>query len=274
MLMKGLVDLHTHTKYSQDSKNEPENSCKRAVELGLKGIAFTDHSNMLWVDRKDQVSDIVACYDEVVKLREKYPDLEILTGVELGEGIRNDSEVKRLFSARDYDVVICSVHHTLFGRQKIPYSEIDFSVESDQFLLDYMLDYLDEVKQTVEKIEGDVIAHLTCPLRYIEGKFKRKVDESKLKGIVEEILRLIIKKDKALEVNTSGLGGFYGKYLPGEWVVQLYYDLSGRKITLGSDAHAFERVGNYFDETIEMLKKIGFDKVYYYKRRQPIAIEI
>jgi DNA polymerase III alpha subunit len=40
LLMKRLVDLHTHTKYSQDSKNEPEDSCKRAIELGLKGVAL------------------------------------------------------------------------------------------------------------------------------------------------------------------------------------------------------------------------------------------
>ena len=274
MLMKRLVDLHTHTKYSQDSKNEPEDSCKRAIELGLKGVAFTDHSNMLWADRKDQAEDIFACYDEVVKLRDKYPALEILTGVELGEGIRNDGEVKRLMSGREYDVVICSVHHTLFGPNKIPYSEIDFSVCTDEFLLDYMLDYLDEVKQTVEKIDGDVIAHLTCPLRYIEGKYHRIVDESKLYDSVKEILALIIKNDKALEINTSGLGSYYGKFLPGEWVVQLYYDLGGRKVTLGSDAHVAKNVGNCFDQAIEMLKRIGFDRVYYYKRRQPMSIEI
>jgi predicted metal-dependent phosphoesterase TrpH len=41
--MKFKIDLHVHTKYSGDNDSDPEESVLRAIELGLHGIAFTDH---------------------------------------------------------------------------------------------------------------------------------------------------------------------------------------------------------------------------------------
>ena len=41
--MKFKIDLHVHTKYSGDNDSEPEEAVLRAIELGLHGIAFTEH---------------------------------------------------------------------------------------------------------------------------------------------------------------------------------------------------------------------------------------
>jgi predicted metal-dependent phosphoesterase TrpH len=37
------IDLHVHSKFSGDTDAEPEESIIRAIELGLHGIAFTEH---------------------------------------------------------------------------------------------------------------------------------------------------------------------------------------------------------------------------------------
>jgi predicted metal-dependent phosphoesterase TrpH len=37
------IDLHVHSKYSGDNDADPEESIVRAIELGLHGIAFTEH---------------------------------------------------------------------------------------------------------------------------------------------------------------------------------------------------------------------------------------
>lgn len=39
------VDLHIHSKHSNDSRSKPERIVARAVELGLGGIAVTDHNS-------------------------------------------------------------------------------------------------------------------------------------------------------------------------------------------------------------------------------------
>jgi len=41
--MKFKIDLHVHSKYSTDNDAEPEETIVRAIELGLQGIAFTEH---------------------------------------------------------------------------------------------------------------------------------------------------------------------------------------------------------------------------------------
>lgn len=41
--MKFKIDLHVHSKFSTDNDADPEETILRAIELGLHGIAFTEH---------------------------------------------------------------------------------------------------------------------------------------------------------------------------------------------------------------------------------------
>lgn len=41
------IDLHCHSKYSQDSVLEPEDVIERAIKIGLDGICFTEHESMI-----------------------------------------------------------------------------------------------------------------------------------------------------------------------------------------------------------------------------------
>jgi predicted metal-dependent phosphoesterase TrpH len=41
--MKFKIDLHVHSKHSGDNDADPEEAIIRAIELGLQGIAFTEH---------------------------------------------------------------------------------------------------------------------------------------------------------------------------------------------------------------------------------------
>lgn len=42
-IMNSKIDLHVHSKYSGDTDSDPEESVIRAIELGLRGLAFTEH---------------------------------------------------------------------------------------------------------------------------------------------------------------------------------------------------------------------------------------
>jgi predicted metal-dependent phosphoesterase TrpH len=43
MTMKTKIDLHVHSRNSGDNDADPEETVGRAIELGLDGIAFTEH---------------------------------------------------------------------------------------------------------------------------------------------------------------------------------------------------------------------------------------
>lgn len=65
--------LHTHSYFSVlDGYSSPEENLKRASELGLKGLAITEHGE-------------VTSWLYYAKAAEKYPDIKILYGVELYE---------------------------------------------------------------------------------------------------------------------------------------------------------------------------------------------
>jgi hypothetical protein len=68
--MKYKIDLHVHSKYSTDNDAEPEETILRAIELGLQGIAFTEHY-------------YYGASEPIEPLREKYGDrIMIFRGVE------------------------------------------------------------------------------------------------------------------------------------------------------------------------------------------------
>jgi len=68
--MKFKIDLHVHSKYSTDNDADPEETVLRAIELGLHGIAFTEHY-------------YYGASETVEVLKEKYRDsIMIFRGVE------------------------------------------------------------------------------------------------------------------------------------------------------------------------------------------------
>lgn len=71
-------EVHSHTCYSNlrllDSTNKPENLIDRAIELGLSGIAITDHEALCSHIKCNQYQKIIA---------KKYPDFKIALGNEI-----------------------------------------------------------------------------------------------------------------------------------------------------------------------------------------------
>ncbi len=52
------IDLHCHTKYSDDNCLEPEELIEQAIQMNLGGVCFTEHSSLLnsWVINKIKVT--------------------------------------------------------------------------------------------------------------------------------------------------------------------------------------------------------------------------
>jgi predicted metal-dependent phosphoesterase TrpH len=68
--MKFKIDLHVHSKYSGDNDADPEATVIRSIDLGLHGVAFTEHYYF-------------GASEHVGILREKYKDrILIFRGVE------------------------------------------------------------------------------------------------------------------------------------------------------------------------------------------------
>ena len=81
-------------------------------------------------------------------------------------------------------------------------------------------------------------------------------------------------KGKAIELNTSGLRQVLGDTMPNFHLLKRFRELGGEYVTLGSDAHKAEELGEGIPRAMEMLEEAGFEYRTVYKEHQPLQFKI
>ncbi len=269
-----IADMHTHSEHSHDSVCPIVDMAEAQKNNGTKIFAVTDHCDIEYFESQNLERIVGDSVLDADKNNFQFEDIEILRGVEIGEGFWHKEVTEKMVSMTKYDVIIGSVHAVKFEGYEMPYSQINFADMGKQESERYFDKYLDDMIYMIGNTEFDILAHLTCPLRYINGKYSLNVDCKNYKSKITNILKLIIEKDIALEVNTSCKGSNYDEFMPEEWIVALYKEMGGHLITLGSDAHISDNASYCFDSAVEMLKRNGFDGACYYKNRTAYKYEI
>jgi DNA polymerase (family 10) len=80
-----LGDFHVHTDRSGDAHSSIDEVVSEAVKRGYRYFAVTDHAEGLPMNGISR-DEILAQRDEVAALRERYPDLHLMQGIELNIG--------------------------------------------------------------------------------------------------------------------------------------------------------------------------------------------
>jgi histidinol-phosphatase (PHP family) len=120
----------------------------------------------------------------------------------------------------------------------------------------------------------DSLAHLTYPLRYIVAREKIDVDISRFYGIIDGIFENLVKNSKALEINTSGLFMEMQDTLPNIDIVKRFKNAGGELITIGSDSHYANKIGQGISTGIQIAYDAGFRNVTVFEKHQPRLIPI
>ena len=262
------TDHHVYTNYSPDSDASIEEYLLRAKELGLDSVMFTDHIDMgaIEVEFQDHID-----YDEyfkTMKALEKQYGIPIRVGVEIGYEKNHKEEIDRLLEKYPFDFVISSIH---YGEGKDFYLG-DFFDGKSQY--ESYLTYFELILEMVENFSNfEVLGHLDHIVRY--GPFEHKTYEyGEYREIIDNILKTLIRKDKGIELNTSGLRGELKTTFPKTEVLKRYRQLGGKIITLGSDAHFNEDYYGDIENGIAILKSLGFTEISSFKARKIETIKI
>ena len=271
-----MINMHNHSHNSRDAKDSIDLICKTAIKRNLKGIAFTDHASVYNLDKYNVYERIVNCKSETFKAKTDYEGkLKVLFGAEISEAHISFERQQEFLSIGNYDVIIASLH------EAVPVESLgldthfrlnDFSLMPKEILIKSLKIYYNTLLEIARYADYDILAHLTYPFRYIicRDKVNFNIDE-----VIEDItliLKMIISRNKALEVNTSMANQNF--FMPNRYIIELYKTLGGELITLGSDAHQANSVDQGLKEGINLLKECGFMKYYYYEKRKPISIKI
>lgn len=264
-----MFDMHTHSENSHDSDCPVAKMEKSERERSMAGFAVTDHADIEYADKVDISAIAKKAREDISKTDSK---IKILYGIEMGEAIWHRETAERLIREYDFDAVIGSVHAVRFSGYDMPYSGIDFGKMGRETAKEYLSKYFSDMEEMIKTCDFDILAHLSCPLRYINGKYALGIDLSEYSDRIDGILKLIISRGIALEVNSSCVypGNGYNVFMPEEWVIKKYLELGGYLITTGSDAHTEKNAANGFTELYALLKRLGVKNTYYYEKRHAV----
>lgn len=260
------ADGHVHSEYSWDAPYASmEQACRRAVELGLPSIAFTDHADFtprriadaatpqewkrpLLADRvlTPPPPDVARYLRSIDACRARFPRLRILSGIELGEPHRHRQRVAQVLDGAGFERILASVH-TLPGAAGATTVDAAFETEPAHQVVRR---YLAEVHRLMQAFTGFyVLAHIDYAARF----WPQAAGEHRVTDFEEDyraVLAVLAAADKVLEVNTNRR---FDPHLLRWWRLE-----GGQAVVFGSDAHRPEQVARGFAEASALAAAAGF----------------
>lgn len=277
------TDLHVHTEFSDDSTYEMEQVVKDAIAMGLDEICFTDHVDYGIKKDWDEPGGMVyrgggpgepeniplanvdypAYYESFQRLQALYGDkITLGLGMEFGMQVYTIEKYKDLFKRYPFDFIILSVH-------EVEDKEFwDQAFQRGRTQQEYNERYYEEMLSLVRAYHDySVLGHMDLIVRYDKAGI---YPFEKLRPVITEILKTVVADGKGIEVNTSSHRYGLKDLAPSRNILQLYHELGGRIVTIGSDSHKPAHLGAYIEETKEELKKLGFTEYCTFKKMKPI----
>lgn len=240
-----------HSTHSPDSQSTLDALCENALARGLRGVCFTEHVDFDPSDCSYGFLDYEAYMSDVERCRAQYGSrLEIRAGAEVTYQTEFADDIRRFLDTHRFDYVIGSVHlidHIFIGNPAY------FTGRSEPEACE---PYWRETVAMLESGLFRVVGHLD----YIRTRWPREYGPFGLdrwREPVAHILQLAIESGSTLEVNTSAIRRQLGGPYPSWETLELYRELGGARVFMGSDAHSPSSVGQYFPEVAARLERMG-----------------
>lgn len=273
--MKIICDTHVHSRNSFDGESTVREICDSAVEKGISTVIITDHMEAPEIRLGDKsvygnaVKSITQSVADVEELAEEYSGkVKLLKGMELGEPMHMPEMTKKALKIADFDYILASVHNL---KDEEDFYYLEYNSQNVPKLLER---YFDELLDTAKNADFDSLAHLTYPLRYIVERTGKIPDMEPYAETIDEIFLTLVKRNKALEINTSGLFKKIGTTLPDLDLIRRFRELGGSLITVGSDAHNSKNLAAGVEQGIDLARLCGFKSYTVYQNRIPEQVAI
>lgn len=236
------MDYHLHTNHSMDGRQSMDELCASMAALGVEELCLTEHIEPghpgEGVDRPPVWND---WFREIDAMRQKYPELVIRAGVEIGDNPRCRRETMALLDTLPLDFRLLSLHLV----NGVDCYDIDRYFTGKTRAQAYR-EYVEaKVESVTAWTDFDSVAHIGYVAKYSAYRGdERPLRYEDAPDAFDVLLCAIIDKDKCLEINTSGYGPLGGP-IPHESIIRRYIELGGVCFTFGSDSHDVRR--NYAD---------------------------
>lgn len=274
-----IMNLHTHTHHSPDARNTVAERVEAANKAGLRYMAVTDHVeiNRYYpaayyhaVETDEYFYDGRGVFEgsvqETLEEAARCAPLVLLTGAEIGQIPQDIEKSALIYNDPRTDIILGSVHE-LPGRPDFYF--LDYAKEDIPALVTA---YFEEVLRLAQTDCYDVLAHLTYGLRYLPNR--RAYDITPHLELIDEVLKTVIRKGKAIELNGSGLRKPQPYIDPDLILVKRYRDLGGKYLTISTDAHDTQFVTFGIDLLEDMARTAGFSKLTVFQKHEPFFVTL
>lgn len=262
------ADFHMHTNFSSDATYPLEEMIEGAIKKGLKTICITDHEDLDWpnptCEGEFQI-DLERYVSTIDRLKGTYKDrIEVLLGIEFGLQTHLGENYKKIATTYPFDYMIGSVH-ILDG----------VDPHGGKFFGGEMTDekgYRRAFEITLENLKQcedfDALGHMDYVVRYSKAR-EASYRPKDYMEMIDEVLKVLIYNNKALEFNTGGWKYGLAFAHPHHEILKRYKELGGEMITIGSDAHRPEHIAYDFHKVSDVLKACGFKYYTEFRQRKP-----
>ncbi len=261
------LDYHMHSTFSSDGNSSPEAMCRRAIELGLPEIGFSEHWDVGPYEETPRFLRPEAWWDELERLRSLFAGQLILrAGIEISEPHLYTAETAEIISHLPFDYVLGSVHyvgeHFLFDEGYFRQHTADEVYSA----------YFAELDKMVRTADFDIVAHFDIPAR--TAKPILGYDPTRYKDAIRTILSIVIERGLALDMNVAGLRKPAQNLMPDPLILRWYHEMGGKRITFGSDAHSADHLGLNLNLALLAAREAGLASVTQFERRQARLISL
>jgi histidinol-phosphatase (PHP family) len=274
-----IPDYHVHPDYSIDAKGSIQRYATTAAARGLPEICFTTHLDLdplratedRWIrDRGERRSfrtlNWLDHYWEDIDQAQSEVNGQVLLkhGLEIDYFPGFEIFVRPARESYPWDFVLVSVHcleHIAIAGQE----------ESGPYLARHTPEetaeaYLTAVREAIASGFGHALAHLDYFKRQVSPGFRPRFLAA-LAPRLPEILELLQRAGMAMEINTRAIRTYgLGEPFPGTETLALAARLGVSRITIGSDSHRPEELGNCFDEARQFALEAGFTTALTYQK--------
>ena len=249
-------NLHNHSVFSDGVGTLREN-VESALLKNMVSLGFSDHSfTACDTSYCMKLEDYGRYCEEVNLLKEEYKDrIPLFLGIECDYYSEIDKSM--------FDYTIASVHYIIKNGVTYPIDHTPKQQEEcmrDAFggsALDMAKCYFDMITEHAIKLKPTFIGHFD-----VINKFTLMPEgDDAFRDITIEAMKEIVKVCPYFELNTGGIARGWRKIpYPSPYLLELLPTLGG-EILVNSDSHNPDNLDFYFDESIELLKKHGYDHI-------------
>lgn len=256
-----MIDYHIHTILCNHARNSMEAYIRKAVSMGFQEICFLDHLTLTEPGHAFSmtIEEVPLYFNAVQMLKRRYVGvINIKVGLEIDFNPFYVDLLQKISESYAFDVIGSSLHFP--GGIDVVSRKSEWSRgEKDS---DYIYGlYLESLDKMLDHNYFDIVCHLDLVKKF--GGTPSRSFENEFDSIIEKISR----KKLTVEVNTGGYIHPAQEAYPSFDIIKKCCK-SGVEITIGSDAHDPESIGQHYDTVLPLILQAGYRQLSVFTQRK------